>query len=60
MYVRNRKISSMRAFEKTRANWFKLRDKTIHRAFLESMQYRTLNNFIKSGVLYTAKKVGDK
>ena len=63
-YKRNKQICNLSQYEKARekTKWFILlfrdgHEKTIHIGFLESMQFRTLENFIKRGMLYSAKEI---
>lgn len=54
-YERGEQIISITQFEASKSEWFKWRDKTTHRAWLISLQYRTLKNVIDGGFLYEAK-----
>lgn len=54
-YECGEKILSVAQFEASKSQWFKCRGKTTHRSCLISLQYRTLKEFIASGVIYEAK-----
>ena len=61
-YKKNKQITTLASYEKAREKSklfilaFPTYDKTIHIGFLESMQFRTLHNFIKRGMLYSVKE----
>lgn len=54
-YERGEQIITITQFEASKSQWFKWRDKTTHRSWLISLQYRTLKSVIDSGTLYEAK-----
>lgn len=54
-YERGEQIISIAQFEASKSQWFKWRDKTTHRSWLLSLQYRTLKGVIDCGHLYEAK-----
>lgn len=56
-YRKGKRIYSISEFDTCKSLWYKWNDKTIHRSFLISLQYRTLLNTIISGRLYTAELI---
>lgn len=58
-YERGRQICSVSDFERSGSDWFIVMfgadQRTRHRAFLISLQYRTLENFIKRGAVFEAR-----
>ena len=54
-YEAYRKISSLKAFEYSNADRFKLDDKTVSRGELENMTVKALKAAIVRGALYTAR-----
>lgn len=62
-YEKNKRITNLATYEKERQKTklfiieFPTYEKTIHIGFLESMQFRTLENFMKRGMLYSAKEI---
>lgn len=58
-YKKGRRIKSVADFSKTFSLWFIVtagtRNKTLHRSFLISWQYRTLEAFINGGWVYVAE-----
>ena len=58
-YKKGRRIKSVADFSKPSSRWFIVtawpRKKTIHRSFLISWQYRTLETFINRGWVYVAE-----
>lgn len=60
-YRRGKLIHNMAEFERYKGDffivWFGNQHKTLHRAFLVSWQYRTLENAIKTGRVNTAEKL---
>jgi hypothetical protein len=56
-------LQSISDFECNPSRWYKVhfgnRVKTLHRSFLESWQYHTLDTFIKHGCVYIAEKFED-
>jgi hypothetical protein len=57
-YKQGKMIKSISDFAKSDNTWFKVRfgnkPKTLHRSFLISWQYRTLELFINRGSVYEA------
>ena len=58
MYKRGRQIESIADFDTCESEWYKWRDKTVHRSVLISLQYRTLLLNIANGVIFTADRKG--
>jgi len=62
-WKKNKRITNLATYEKERQKTrlfiieFPTYEKTIHIGFLESMQFRTLENFMKRGMLYSAKEI---
>lgn len=62
-WKKNKQITNLATYEKERQKTrlfiieFPTHEKTIHIGFLESMQFRTLENFMKRGMLYSAKEI---
>jgi len=60
MYERGKPIKSMADFENSNTDFYIVRfgnrEKTVHRSFLISWQYRVLSNFISRGLVFAAKK----
>lgn len=54
-YEAYRKISSLKAFEYSNADRFKLDGKTVSRGELENMTVKALKAFMARGALYTAR-----
>lgn len=54
-YELGEQIISIAQFEASKSQWFKWHNKTTHRSWLISLQYRTLKNAIDGGILYEAK-----
>jgi len=54
-YKQGKQIRSISEFESSKCLWYKWRGRTTHRAVLISLQYRTLRDAIKHGVIYTAE-----
>lgn len=56
-------LHSVADFEANPSRWYKVRFgntlKTLHRGFLESWQYHTLDTFIQRGNVYIAERIGD-
>lgn len=61
-YKTGKKICSISEFDACEKLWYKWRGRTVHRSMLISQQYRTLLNWIISGMLYEAEYIdeGDK
>lgn len=61
-YKKGKQICSMADFEKSECLYFKVKFgdkfKTKHKSFLISWQYRTLLNFIRSGRVFEADRIG--
>lgn len=59
-YVEVIQLHSVADFECNYSKWYKVHFgsgvKTLHRSFLESWQYHTLETFIKHGCVYIADK----
>lgn len=57
-------LQSVADFERNPSRWYKVhfgnKVKTIHRGFLESWQYHTLDTFIKRGMVYIAEEKEEK
>lgn len=58
-YRKGKKICSVSEFDTCESNWYKFNGKTTHRAFLISLQYRTLSDIIKCGRLYVADFINE-
>lgn len=62
-YKPTTQLHSVADFERNQSMWYKVHFgknfKTIHRSFLESWQYHTLDLFIKRGWVYIAEHIGD-
>ena len=60
-YRRGKRIGSVADFEKSRVLWYRVTfgtyERTLHRSFLESWQYHTLDMFIRSGRVYEAELI---
>ena len=60
-YKQGKMIKSIADFAKSDKKWFKVRfgnkPKTLHRSFLISWQYRTLELFISRGSVYEADEI---
>ena len=56
-YKQGRKIETVADFEKSKCSYFKVYGKTTHRAWIESWQYRVLENFIKASAIYEAELI---
>jgi len=61
-YKQGKMIKSIADFAKSDKKWFKVRFggdklKTVHRSFLISWQYRTLELFINRGSVYEADEI---
>ena len=54
-YKQGRMIESVADFEKSKSKYYKVYGKTTHRSWIESWQYRVLENFIKAGAIYEAE-----
>ena len=63
-YEKGRKITNVGDFEKSPAEFFRVRfgnhERTIHRGFIESWQYHMLYSFIRAGLIYKAKLIDQK
>lgn len=53
-YKQGKQICSMADFENCKSKWYKWIGCTRHRSVLESLQYHTLDLYIKRGSLYVA------
>lgn len=53
-YKKGRQITSVSDFDSCESLWYIWNEKTIHRSFLISLQYRTLVNLIMRGCIYIA------
>lgn len=56
-YKKGKKIESVADFEKSTCTYFKVKDKTTHRAWIENFQYSTLKNFIMNSCLYETEMI---
>ena len=56
-YKKGRKIESIADFEKSSCQYFKVMEKTTHRAWIESWQYRVLKNTIQKGFLFETELI---
>lgn len=60
-YKQGKQIKTVADFSKSNNTWFKVnfgnRQKTLHRSFLISWQYRTLELFINRGSVYEADNI---
>ena len=60
-YKRGNRIRNISEFERSKALWYRVqfgcKEKTIHRSFLESLQYHTLELFIRSGWIHEAVEI---
>lgn len=59
-YKKGEQITDISEFAACDGEWYKWRDKTVHRAFLISLQYRVLDNAIKGGIIFRAERAGEK
>ena len=63
-YKRGRQIRSVADFSITKSQWyivnFGSRQKTLHRSFVVSWQYHTLETFINIGMVYVADPITNK
>lgn len=50
-------IRSVAEFEQSQKMWFRWRKKTVHRAWLESLQYRGLKHYIELGTIREADDI---
>lgn len=56
-YKKGRKIESIADFEKSSCQYFKVMEKTTHRAWIENWQYRVLKNTIQKGFLFETELI---
>lgn len=56
-YKKGKRIRTISEFDQSPCLWYKFRDKTVHRSFLISWQYRTLLNAINSGFIFECDEV---
>ena len=63
-WKKNKRITNLATYEKERQKtklfiieFYPTYEKPMHISFLESMQFRTLENFMKRGMLYSAKEI---
>ena len=63
-YARGKQIKTIQQFENSLCTYFRVkfgdREKTVHRSFLISWQYRTLKQFIHRGQIYETKGLKDE
>lgn len=63
-YKRGAQIKTIAEFDQCESKWFVIRypdhDKTLHRSFIISWQYRTLLGFINRGMLYKADDIKEE
>lgn len=63
-YKKGRRIKSIADFSKTSSLWFIVtawkKNKTLHRSFLISWKYRTLETFINRGWVYVAEPIQEE
>lgn len=58
-YRKGKKINSVAEYEESKSLFFMIYNKTTHKAWIDSFQYRTLKNLILNGVIYEADFIGD-
>lgn len=58
-YEKGKRIDSISEFSFCESQWYIWREKTTHRSILTSLQYHTLEQFIKHGMIWVAKKIED-
>ena len=58
-YVADRKVTTIKGFEYSKADYFKMDEKTVRRNVLEKMVYKDLKKALAEEIVYTAKKVGE-
>jgi len=56
MYTQGKRIETISDFDQCESLWYKWNGKTVHRAVLISLQYRTLLNSIVAGRIYVAER----
>jgi len=56
MYTQGKRIETISDFDQCESLWYKWNGKTVHRAVLISLQYRTLLNSIIAGRIYVAER----
>lgn len=56
-YKKGKKIETVADFEKSKCEYFKVHERTTHRAWIESWQYRVLKNYINAGAIFEAEGV---
>lgn len=54
-YKQGKQIRSVSEFSNCKCLWYKWNGKTVHRAFLVSLQYRVLESVIECGRLYATE-----
>ena len=59
-YKKGRKIKSVAQYEKSKCTFFIIYNKTTHRAWIDSYQYRTLKNLIINECIYEAEYIGGR
>jgi len=59
-YEKGHMIHTIWQFDRCEKTFYIWRRKTIHKSFLESLQYRTLKSIIDNGDLYEAKFIDSK
>lgn len=59
-YKQGRQIITVSDFDQCESKWYKWNGKTVHRAVLISLQYRTLINTIVNGRLYVADRITEE
>lgn len=59
-YKHGRQITTISDFDQCESKLYKWNGKTVHRAVLISLQYRTLLNAIISGRLYVADRITEE
>ena len=57
-YRKGKKIKSVAEYEESKSLFFMIHNKTTHKAWIDSFQYRTLKNLIINGVVYEADFIG--
>lgn len=57
-YNKGKKIKNIAGFDKSECSFFMVHNRTTHRSWIESMQYRTIQQLIKKGVVFEAVYMG--
>lgn len=59
-YKQGKQIVTVSDFDQCESLWYKWGNKTVHRAVLMSLQYRTLMNAIIGGRIFVAERRTDE